>query len=50
MIPKSRSFGEKKFGHIGAKSVTSSLDDVTTRHVQKRYTADFEAQGSKLTF
>ena len=30
--------------------MTSSLDDVTGGHVQKRYTADFEALGSKLSF
>ena len=30
--------------------MTSSLDDVTGRRVQKRYMADFETQGSKLTF
>ena len=30
--------------------MTSSLDDVTGRHVQKRYTADFETLGPNLTF
>ena len=30
--------------------MTSSLDDVTGRRVQKRYTVDFETLGPKLTF
>ena len=30
--------------------MTSSSDDVTGARVQKRYTADFETLGSKLSF